>query len=262
MTKGVTKIKKVAFISLCCVVASLIVIAGSYTLYVQCHKNEAIEYLTKKYGFDSKNLMLLDYKPSKFHDDTDLGIPFDWYRTNSNWKFKYKGKTFSVVRDIKKDNELYDNYQLEDLFDWSTELLQSQIDKNIIGIKIDNETFSEKLSAEDIELYLEKQSSLTIYYKVDNISKYFDGYKYNENYLYKSIKDEIITKCKNSYNINNIEFYIIDSDIEFKRKLDSTRETKYLYCIDTKEKTYVLYDNGNLIGRWLKWLKESLHIKF
>ncbi len=130
------KLKKIIMILLVILVSLSSLYVGIHTIYIQSHKKEATEYLIEKYGFEKQDIVLLDYKPSKFHDDTDLGIPFDWYRNSCNWLMKYKGRLFSVVKDYET-NKMLDNYQFEDLFKWGTDYLQKNINPNIVGFKIE-----------------------------------------------------------------------------------------------------------------------------
>ena len=72
-----------------------------HIIYVQCHRAEVVEYLVDKYDFDKKDIILLDYEPSKFHDDTSLGVPFDWYTTSETWKLRYNKSLWCVKNRIR-----------------------------------------------------------------------------------------------------------------------------------------------------------------
>ena len=94
----------------------------AHIIYVQYHRAEVVEYLVDKYDFDKKDIILLEYKGEKFHDDTSLGIPFDWYTTSPTWKLRYNKSTFGVT---KTEYGFSDDYQLEDIFEWSVDYLKT-----------------------------------------------------------------------------------------------------------------------------------------
>ena len=54
--------------------------------------------------------------------DTSLGIPFDWYTTSPTWKLRYNKRTFGVT---KTEYGFSDDYQLEDIFEWSVDYLKT-----------------------------------------------------------------------------------------------------------------------------------------
>lgn len=240
------KAKKVLSVILIVSVVICSLYVGIHTIYVQAYRAEAVEYLVEKYGFDSKKLILLDYEPSKFHDDTDLGIPFDLYMSSCNWLFRYKGRTFSVIKDYKT-NKILDNYQYEELFKWGTDYLQKNIDPNIVGFKIDIVGYERKYEQIDVKSYFQDQSELTIYYKTNNIERYYDQKKYNTNSLYDAINKEIKEKCNSQFEISKISLLIVDESVKFSRVSHKTTDT-YYYKFETIEETYKLYDEGRLIG--------------
>lgn len=218
-----------------------VVYVGVHTIYVQAHRSVAVEYLVDKYGFNSKKLVLLNYKPSTFRDDTNLGIPFDWYWTSPTWKFRYNGRTFGVSKD--DEDMFYDDYQMEDIFEWSVEYLKNNVDENIVAIKIENGDFTEKFSENNIDTFIKSQSKLTIYYKVDNLDNYFDYENYETKELYENLKQTISEKCKT----DDLSLLMVNCDLEFSRKIDSTREVKYTYSFTT-EHDYILYNENKLVG--------------
>lgn len=109
MKKG----KRIILTIVTVIAATFLLFNITHIIYVQCHRAEVVEYLVDKYDFDKKDIILLDYKPSKFHDDTSLGVPFDWYTTSPTWKLRYNKRTFGVS---KTEYGFCDDYQLEDVF--------------------------------------------------------------------------------------------------------------------------------------------------
>lgn len=238
------KVKKV--ISLILMVSLVIcsLYVGIHTIYVQSHRKEATEFLIEKYGFDSKELILLDYKPSKFHDDTDLGIPFDWYSTLETWNFKYKSRVFGVS---KSENGFADDYQLEDVFRWSVDYLSS-IDPNVVGIVIDYGKLQNLVNKSEIESFLKNTNdSFVIYYKVENLSDYYktgqNGFRF-ANEEYKKVNYEIMKKyCFINEDIENKGIVLTSSNIEFSRnKYDNFAS----YYYDTKIPREILTDKGEI----------------
>lgn len=98
--------------------AVFLIFSIAHIIYVQCHRAEVVEYLVDKYDFDRKDIILLDYEGERFHDDSDLGILFDWYTTSPTWKIRCNKRTFGVT---KTKYGFSDDYQLEDIFEWSVD---------------------------------------------------------------------------------------------------------------------------------------------
>lgn len=243
------KVKKVLSVILIVSVVICSLYVGIHTIYLQSHRSEAVDYLVEKYEFDSKRLILLDYEPSKFNDDTDLGIPFDWYWSLETWKFSYESKTFGVS---KSEYGFSDDYQLEEIFEWATEYLKT-VDPNVVGIKIDYGKLQEIVKKDEIEDFLTNvNDSFVIYYKVENLEDYYkvssNGFKFtNENF------DTINSKVLKKYdfinkNINNKGITLTNSDIEFSRKKYDNFAS---YYYDTKIPCDRLYEKGIVL-----WLKE------
>ena len=90
------KSKKFILRILTIIFAVFLIFGIAHIIYVQCHRAEVVEYLVDKYDFDKKDIVLLDYEGEKFHDDTDLGILFDWYTTPPTWKLRYNKRTFGT----------------------------------------------------------------------------------------------------------------------------------------------------------------------
>lgn len=141
----------------------------THIIYVQCHRAEVVEYLVNKYDFDKKDIILLDYEGEKFHDDSDLGILFDWYTTPPTWKLRYNKRTFGVS---KTEYGFSDDYQLEDVFEWSVDYLKT-VDSNVVGIIIDYGYLHDIVKKDNIEDFLiNDNDSFVIYYKVNDLSPY------------------------------------------------------------------------------------------
>ncbi len=218
--KKAKKIVKSLFII---IISALLLGFVIHTVYVQCHRAEVVEYLVDKYDFDKKEIVLLDYEGEKFHDDTDLGIPFDWYTTPPTWKLRYNKRTFGVT---KTEYGFSDDYQLEDIFEWSVDYLKT-VDPNVIGIEIDCGKLHNIVTIENIkEFLINDNDSFVIYYKVDDLSPYRK---------YSSI-------CEN---IENKHVILVNTEVEFTRqKYDNFAS----YYYDSKVDRAILKEKGKAIG--------------
>ena len=213
-----------------------------HIIYVQCHRAEVVEYLVDKYDFDRKDIILLDYEGERFHDDSDLGILFDWYTTPPTWKIRCNKRTFGVS---KTKYGFSDDYQLEDIFEWSVDYLKT-VDPNVVGIKINCGKLHNIVTKDTIKDFLiNDNDSFVIYYKVDSLEQYYiyskNGFKYtNDNY------DKI------NYQVLK-EFEFINKDIENKGDFLTTSNLKFSrnrwdnfasYYYDTKTANDKLYQKG------------------
>lgn len=240
------KVKKALSVILIVSITICSLYVGIHTIYVQAHRSEAVEYLVEKYGFESKELILLDYEPSKFHDDTALGIPFDWYWSLETWKFSYKAKTFGVS---KSEYGFCDDYQLEEIFEWATEYLKT-VDPNVVGIEIDYGKLNEYVEKEDIKDFLTNTNdSFVIYYKVSQISDYYTVSKHNNgriaNEEYRKMSETILNKYSSiCENIDNKAVVLTSSSIEFSRKKYDNFAS---YYYDTKASRNTLERKGIII---------------
>ena len=218
----------------------------THIIYVQCHRAEVFEYLVDKYDFDKKDIILLDYEPSKFHDDTSLGVPFDWYTTSETWKLRYNKRTFGVS---KTEYGFCDDYQLEDVFERSVDYLQT-VDSHVVGIKINCGKLHDIVTKENIKDFLiNDNDSFVIYYKVDSLEQYYtyskNGFKYtNDNF--DNINSQVLKKFEFiNKDIENKGVYLTTSDLEFSR---NSWESFASYYYDTKIANDKLYRKGIVLG--------------
>ena len=236
------KSKKFILRILTIIFAVFLIFGIAHIIYVQCHRAEVVEYLVDKYDFDKKDIVLLDYEGEKFHDDSDLGILFDWYTTSPTWKLRYNKRTFGVT---KTKYGFSDDYQLEDIFEWSVDYLKS-IDPNVVGIKIDCGKLHNIVTKDTIKDFLiNDNDSFVIYYKVDSLEQYYiyskNGFKYtNDNYdkiNYQVLKEfEFINK-----DIENKGVFLTTSNLKFSRnRWDNFAN----YYYDTKTANDKLYQKG------------------
>lgn len=244
--KKITMIIGISLLSLC-----MLFVVGK-TVYIQSHKIEATEYLIEKYGFEEKDLHILNYKGSHFHIVEGGALPLETYRNAETWKYTYEGKTFAV---IKLENELYDDYQLEDIFDWSVNYLKA-IDENVAGIKIESGFSHELIRETDIENFLIEQINIVIYYHVDDLSKYYYVSKNGWTYLTddcKQLKEDILEEFSLITKDNNINapenqkkkcgVSLISKEYKFERKSKNGFTSYY----DILPDVYKLEKKGELL---------------
>jgi len=241
--KKTKKIVKSLFII---IISALLLGFVIHTIYVQAHRAEVVEYLVDKYNFDKKDIILLDYEGEKFHDDSDLGILFDWYTTPPTWKLRYNKRTFGVS---KTEYGFSDDYQLEDVFEWSVDYLKT-VDSNVIGIKINCGKLHDIVTKENIKDFLiNDNDSFVIYYKVDSLEQYYtyskNGFKYtNDNF--DNINSQVLKKFEFiNKDIENKGVYLTTSDLEFSR---NSWESFASYYYDTKIGNIKLEEKGKAIG--------------
>lgn len=239
------KSKKFILRILTIIFAAFLIFGIAHIIYVQYHREEVVEYLVDKYDFDKKDIILLDYEPSKFHDDTSLGVPFDWYTTSPTWKLRYNKRTFGVS---KTEYGFSDDYQLEDIFEWSVDYLKT-IDPNVVGIKINCGKLHNIVTKDAIKDFLiNDNDSFVIYYKVDSLEQYYtyskNGFKYtNDNF--DKINSQILKKFRSiNNNIENKGVYLTTSNLKFSR---NSWESFASYYYDTKIANDKLYQKGIIL---------------
>ena len=239
------KNKKFILRILTIIFAAFLIFGIAHIIYVQYHRAEVVEYLVDKYDFDKKDIVLLDYEGEKFHDDSDLGILFDWYTTPPTWKLRYNKRTFGVT---KTKYGFSDDYQLEDIFEWSVDYLKS-IDPNVVGIKIDCGKLHNIVTKDAIKDFLiNDNDSFVIYYKVDSLEQYYtyskNGFKYtNDNF--DKINSQILKKFRSiNNNIENKGVYLTTSNLKFSR---NSWESFASYYYDTKIANDKLYQKGIIL---------------
>ena len=236
------KSKKIILRILTIIFTAFLICGIAHIIYVQYHRAEVVEYLVDKYDFDKKDIILLDYEGDKFHDDSDLGILFDWYTTPPTWKLRYNKRTFGVT---KTEYGFSDDYQLEDVFEWSVDYLKT-VDSNVVGIKINCGKLHDIVAKENIKDFLiNDNDSFVIYYKVDSLKQYYtyskNDFKHtNDNF--DKINSQVLKEFEFiNKDIENKGVYLTTSDLEFSR---NSWESFASYYYDTKIANDKLYRKG------------------
>lgn len=246
--KKKTNIKRIAILIVIIILSVCLSLETGKTIYVQSHKKEATEYIKEKYGFEEQDIKLTNYKGSRFHVQEGEVIPFDWYGSNECWELKYQNKPFSIIRDKEQGNQLGDNYQLEDIFNWSVNYLKKNVSEKIIGIRIEPYTYFDTFTNETIRSYFDSIDDLIIYYEVSNINEYYDSAKGVLKSEYYNLKNQITNSCESVIGKKNITLYLLDKQIPFERRQVVTNKSPYLYCYDITDGSKKLKDELIIVG--------------
>lgn len=226
--KKAKKIVKSLFII---IISALLLGFVIHTVYVQCHRGEAVEYLVEKYNISAHDYKIKKYYPRKLvNNSSHSSNMFEFYFTNETWNIIYNDRSFQVQ---KIGDKIYDNYQLEDISKYAAIYLKENIDKNILGMEISTEllydstlknlpTNTNKLITEtSIEkLILNKDSdylrTITIYYLTNNCDYYRNSVG-NGNENYKELKNELQSKLLSKNANVKINLVIFEKEMKFER---------------------------------------------
>lgn len=92
-------------------------------------------YLSLKYKESPTKFELVDHNQSHVRSKEYAVFFTQPVWIDFSFEYKYNDRLFFVNRD---KGRFYDDYQLEDIENWSTEWLQKNIDKRIVGIPLDS----------------------------------------------------------------------------------------------------------------------------
>lgn len=195
------------------------------------NKQEAVSYLSEKYGAFEQDFDLVKYYPKRIiNNSSNTSNLFDFYLTNEKWRFKYKNRLFYVEK-IK--NKFYDNYQLEDISYWAKSYLKDNVDQNIMGIEISSEFLydstlpnlptntNESIDYKDtLNLLFDDEygyrKTLNIYYFVDNQNDYRDQFGHG-NKKYETLKKHIESELETNNDNIEINLMLFEAKMEFRR---------------------------------------------
>lgn len=179
-------------------------------------------YLSEKYNLERNEIKSVYFVPPYFRDESNHSSNiFDFEKVNPKWKIKYRDNNFYVNY---IDGKYYDDFQLTQIYNWSVEYLQKNIDSNISGIEIhseciynfqaENNSSSELIQESQIHNFLEfalkdYNNDFVVYYSVNNISPYIDDAETTS-----TIKSDLQDKICKYFNFNRKPIvYIVDDEI-------------------------------------------------
>lgn len=195
----------------------VITLAFVYLAILQIPKS----YLSEKYNLERNEIKSVYFVPPYFRNESNHSSNiFDFEKVNPKWKIKYKDDTFYVNY---IDGKYYDDFQLTQIYNWSVEYLQKNIDSNISGIEIhseciynfqaENNSSSELIQESQIHNFLDfalkdYNNDFVVYYSVNDISTYIDDAETTS-----TIKSDLQNKICKHFNFNRKPIvYIVDDE--------------------------------------------------
>ena len=225
-------------LSLIIIVLFLIVFL-MYFLCLQLPKT----YLSDKYGYEKNEIKSIYLIPPYIHNNSNNSANiFDFEKIGPRWKFKYKNETFFVDY---LEGQYYDELQLSEIYDWSLEYLQENINKQITGIELYSEDIykyqkfvtesTDYINKSQIKEFLELvlknyEHDFVIYYSVNDISTYIDN-KQKTNEIKRQIKNDI----NNHFDFDrDVLVYITSDEIVIKKEQPNYYNLREGYFIEYK----------------------------
>lgn len=171
------------------ITSSIIVIflVGSMALLSGCYfaksNNDAkitqasLNYLCEKYDANADEFELLDYLAPHI-GWLPVGELIDKPKfVDYSFQYRYNEREFFVLREKGK---FYDDYQLEDIQEWCTTLLQENVDDRIVGVRMETNdivSFSKMenniaLEKEEAKSFLTIMNECFVYYYDDGVDLY------------------------------------------------------------------------------------------
>ena len=166
------------------ILAILIIVIASAFMYLailQIPKS----YLSEKYNLERNEIKSVYFVPPYFRNESNHSSNiFDFEKVNSKWKIKYRNNNFYVDY---IDGKYYDDFQLTQIYNWSVEYLQKNIDSHISKVEIhseciyyfqaENNSSSELIQKSQIHNFLDfalkdYNNDFVVYYSVNDISLY------------------------------------------------------------------------------------------
>ena len=195
----------------------VIALALIYSAILQIPKS----YLSKKYNLERNEIKSVYFVPPYFRNESNHSSNiFDFEKVNSKWKIKYRNNNFYV----DYINGKYDDFQLTQIYNWTVEYLQKNIDSHISKVEIhseciyyfqaENNSSSELIQKSQIHNFLDfalkdYNNDFVVYYSVNDISPYIDDTE-----AATKIKSDLQDKICKHFNFNRKPIvYIVDGEI-------------------------------------------------
>lgn len=179
-------------------------------------------YLSKKYNLERNEIKSVYFVPPYFRNESNRSSNiFDFEKVNSKWKIKYRNNNFYVDY---INGKYYDDFQLTQIYNWTVEYLQKNIDSHISKVEIhseciyyfqaENNSSSELIQKSQIHNFLDfalkdYNNDFVVYYSVNDISPYIDDTE-----AATKIKSDLQDKICKYFNFNRKPIvYIVDDEI-------------------------------------------------
>lgn len=196
----------------------VIALALIYSAILQIHKS----YLSKKYNLERNEIKSVYFVPPYFRNESNHSSNiFDFEKVNLKWKIKYRNNNFYVDY---INGKYYDDFQLTQIYNWTVEYLQKNIDSHISKVEIhseciyyfqaENNSSSELIQKSQIHNFLDfalkdYNNDFVVYYSVNDISPYIDDTE-----AATKIKSDLQDKICKYFNFNRKPIvYIVDDEI-------------------------------------------------
>lgn len=196
----------------------VIALALIYSAILQIPKS----YLSKKYNLERNKIKSVYFVPPYFRNESNHSSNiFDFEKVNSKWKIKYRNNNFYVDY---INGKYYDDFQLTQIYNWTVEYLQKNIDSHISKVEIhseciyyfqaENNSSSELIQKSQIHNFLDfalkdYNNDFVVYYSVNDISPYI-----NDTETATKIKSDLQDKICKHFNFNRKPIvYIVDGEI-------------------------------------------------
>ena len=178
-------------------------------------------YLSKKYNLERNEIKSVYFVPPYFRNESNHSSNiFDFEKVNSKWKIKYRNNNFCVDY---IDGKFYDDFQLTQIYNWSVEYLQKNIDSHISKVEIhseciyyfqaENNSSSKLIQESQIHDFLDfalkdYNNDFVVYYSANDISPYI-----NDTETATKIKSDLQDKICKYFNFNRKPIiYIVDGE--------------------------------------------------
>lgn len=195
----------------------VIALALIYSAILQIPKS----YLSKKYNLERNEIKSVYFVPPYFRNESNHSSNiFDFEKVNSKWKIKYRNNNFYVDY---INGKYYDDFQLTQIYNWTVEYLQKNIDSHISKVEIhseciyyfqaENNSSSELIQKSQIHNFLDfalkdYNNDFVVYYSVNDISPYIDDTE-----TATKIKNDLQDKICKHFNFNRKPIiYIVDGE--------------------------------------------------
>lgn len=204
---------------ICLLIVSVIV---GYYVEKSYYTNSALNYLCEKYNATEEEFELVESENGYFYFDRILFFELKW--SSFKWKYRYNNIVFNVER---INNNYYDDYQLNDLYDLTTAYLKENISNDIVGIYI---------SSDMIYLHKNKYDA----YENTQLSGFNQNKLWNEDETKEFWKSQII---------ENLYLYVDSMDNKEFIAENISKMIGKVNCIiicptDTKSKPYRINDDS------------------
>ena len=214
--------KKRIIITISVLVLIILSFVGMLTANSYIEKSGPQKYLAKKYNIKQSEIQIVSYNNNHLEINFDLDSSDVFRYINRQWICEYNGRTFNVEYYLF---HFMDDYQLEELFNWCTEYLQQNVDKDIVGVEIysdiiyhsnnydfdyllpwdDKKIFSKNDAKEFLDVQLKHHYGIEIYYPIENFEEYSSDDSTKEP---NANNNEFESQIKNNKLLDNKKYHI------------------------------------------------------